>query len=91
MRPEQIAAVRSCTPDFDTWRVDAKRQLRNRIGSCHAEGLPALIRKCAVMRDRYGRVTELRRGERPTPGATVGTRTYNLNPNNTVDTIDDWN
>ncbi|MCB2412373.1 hypothetical protein LGT39_05860 [Demequina sp. TTPB684] len=89
MNPAQEVAVRSCTPDFPTWRIDAKRQLRNRINVCHAVGEPALIRRCAIVQDRRG-VTELRRGELPLPGARVGTRTFNLNPDNTVAIVDEW-
>lgn len=90
MNEQQLAAVRSCTPNFDTWTIASRRQLANRIRTSHIVGARALIRTCAIVRDRYGRVTELRRGEPTPPAATIGTRTYYLNPDNTVDHTDEW-
>jgi hypothetical protein len=90
MNPQQLAAVSDCTPGFGSWRPLAKRQLVNRIRSCHVVGERALIRRAAIIRARTG-VRELQRGVDVVNGATpVGTRTYYLNPDNTVAIVDEW-
>ncbi len=89
MNPAALAAVHDCTPGFGAWRPQAKRQLVNRVRSCHAVGERALIRSTAILRTRTG-IRELTKTDQPKPGADIGTRIYYLNPDNTVATEDDW-
>lgn len=91
MNPAALAAVHDCTPGFGAWRPTAKRQLGNRVRSCHAVGERALIRSAAIIRTRTG-IREMQRGVDVVNGSTVvGTRTFYLNPDNTVTTEDNWN
>lgn len=90
MSPAQLAAVRECTPNYASWSMTARRQLTNRVRVEHAIGNRAFIRSAAITRHRSGVVNELRRDETPPWNAPNGTRTYYLNPDNTVDIVDEW-
>ncbi len=91
MKPESLVAIRDCTPNYASWRPAAVRQLVNRVRVCHSVGERALIRSAAMIRTRTG-IREMQRGVDVVNGSTVvGTRTFYLNPDNTVTTEDNWN
>ncbi len=91
MTPEQLDAVMGCTPLFAKWSMDSRRQLTNRIRVCHSVGDKAWIRCAPIMQSRTG-VREFVQGvDKPRAGEKVGTRTYYLRPDNTVEHVDEWN
>lgn len=91
MTPDQISAVMSCTPTFAKWAQASRRQLTNRIRVEHAVGKKAFIRSAPVVQAPGG-VRELNHGvDVVKAGTRVGTRLYYLNPDNTVDVVDEWN
>jgi|GEM_PF-3172000 len=91
MTPAQLTAVMSCTPTFAKWAQASRRQLTNRIRVEHSVGKKAFIRSAPIVQARDG-VRELQRGvDVVKAGTRVGTRIYYLNPDNTVEHVDDWN